>query len=194
MEGCWVFGGVEWLEPNSENPFQVSFHGCIIPEDFFNLNVHNAVQEERFDGEKGRLGNMFAVIVEKRDARTLIPLLRRFVRPGSIIVSDCWKAYDRIKEIREAGFYYYDHMTVNHSVCFKCPTTGADTNTCEGAWSSQYKRHIANQNYRKECLQGHLFERVWKRKYRSALWKNIWRVLSEQRYEYDGPVLKKPLR
>ena len=123
VEGCWVFGGVERLVPNCDNPFQ----------------------EESFTGEKNRLGNMFAVIVEKRDARTLIPLIRRFIRPGSIIISDCWKAYLRVKEVKDGKFYYYDHMTVNHSVGFKDKDTGAHTNICEGSWRSQYKNFIPTQ-------------------------------------------------
>ena len=168
MEGCWVFGGVERLEHNSETPFQ----------------------EEQFDGDFCRMGNMFSVVVEKRDARTLIPILRRFVRPGSIIISDCWKAYNRIPEIQEAGFYYYEHMTVNHSVCFKCPTTGAHTNTCEGAWRSQYKAHIPKQAYNQRALQGHLMERVWKRKYRNHLWDNLIRVMREVRFEASVPSQK----
>ena len=161
VEGCWVFGGVERLEPDSDNPFQ----------------------EESFSGDKCRMGNAFAVIVEKRDARTLIPILRRFVRPGSIIMSDMWMAYDRIEEVHDGGFYWYTHESVNHSLCFKDPTTGCHTNTCEGAWQSQYKRHIPKQSYNKNALQGHLFQRMWFRKYRSDLWENLCRVLAEIRFE-----------
>ena len=51
MECCWVFGGVERLEPNSENPFQ----------------------EQEFDGNKCRMGEMFAVIVEKKMLAHLYP-------------------------------------------------------------------------------------------------------------------------
>ena len=161
VDGCWVFGGVERLEPNSDNPFQ----------------------EESFSGDKCRLGKMFAVVVEKRDARTLIPILRRFVRPGSLIISDCWRAYTRIEEIRDRDLQYYLHQTVNHSETFKDPTTGAHTNTCEGAWRSQYKFHIPYQAYNKNALQGHLFERVWKRKYKNSLWESLWKVLSDVRYD-----------
>ena len=136
---------------------------------------------------------MFSVVVEKRDARTLIPILRRFMRPGSIIISDCWKAYGRIEEIREGDLQYYLHETVNHSVCFKCPTTGAHTNTCEGSWRSQYKAHIPKKAYNKEALQGYLFERMWKRKYASDLWGNLLRVLSDVRYYETGPPKTKKL-
>lgn len=160
---------MERLEPNSDNPFQ----------------------EEQFAGEKSRLGKMFAVVVEKRDARTLIPILRRFVRPGSIIISDCWGAYRRIEEIHEDNFFYYTHETVNHSETFKDPDTGAHTNTCEGSWRSQYKNFIPKQAFNKNALQGYLFERVWKRKNAKDLWGAIWRCLGETVFESAPP---KPLK
>ena len=125
---------------------------------------------------------MFAVVVEKRDARTLIPILRRFIRPGSIIISDCWKAYGRIEEIKEGDLQYYLHETVNHSETFKDPVTGAHTNTCEGAWRSQHKSQIPKQAFNGGALQGYLFERIWKRKCKDALWENFWRVMADARY------------
>ena len=141
------------------------------------------------------MGNMFSVVVEKRDAKTLIPIIRRLIRPGSIIISDLWKAYIRIEDIHEGHFYYYEHMTVNHSKTFKDPVTGAHTNTCEGAWSSQYKRHIPKQAFNKNALQGHLFARVWKRKYRKTLWKDMWRLLADLEYEpVVGATKKKSLK
>ena len=170
--GSWVFGRVERLEPGGENPNQ----------------------EIQFQGDNCRLGKMFAVVVKKRDARTLIPIIRRFVRPGSVIMSDMWKAYDRISEINANGMYYYEHYKVNHSENFKDPVTGAHTNLCEGAWSSQYKRHIPNQAYNEKALQGHLFERMWRRKYKDDLWKNFWRALSETRFEYTGSHSKVALK
>ena len=47
----------------------------------------------------------------KRDKDTLLKLIQNWVRPGSIIVSDCWKAYYDIPKLLE----YYKHFTVNHS-------------------------------------------------------------------------------
>ena len=39
---------------------------------------------------------VFAEVVEKRDAATLIEVVRRRVAPGSIVHSDLWKAYKAI--------------------------------------------------------------------------------------------------
>ena len=65
---------------------------------------------------------------------------------------------------------------------------------CEGAWSSQDKRLISNQACHKKVLQGYLFERVWKKKYKDALSGNIWHVLASVRYkEKPGAMPKVPL-
>ena len=47
---------------------------------------------------------------------------------GTTIISDCWKAYDKLGD---AG---YKHLTVNHSENFKDPVTGAHTNSIESSW------------------------------------------------------------
>ena len=40
----------------------------------------------------------FMVPVEKRDAATLIPIILKWIKPGSIIISDCWKAYNSLSQ------------------------------------------------------------------------------------------------
>ena len=70
------------------------------------------------------------VTVKDRSKDTLLPVIQRYIKPGSIIMSDCWKAYSRICELPEG----YGHMTVNHSVNYKDPDTGCCTNTIEGSW------------------------------------------------------------
>jgi hypothetical protein len=76
-----------------------------------------------FGGVERGTNNTFLVPVEKRDAKTLIGILQEWVLPNSIIMSDCWKAYDGIPD--KTLFY---HFTVNHSCNFVDPDTGAHTN------------------------------------------------------------------
>jgi hypothetical protein len=40
---------------------------------------------------------------------------------------------------------------------------GIHTNSSEVDWFAGYKRHIPNQAYRKEALQGYLFVKMWSR-------------------------------
>ena len=71
---------------------------------------------------------VFLVYVINRTKKTLLPIIKQFILPGTTIISDCWKSYECLDK---NGF---DHMTVNHSITFKDPETGAHTNTIEGTW------------------------------------------------------------
>jgi len=62
-------------------------------------------------------------------ADTLTALIREWIETGTMVVSDCWGAY---RDLESQG---YKHSTVNHSLYFKDPETGAHTNTIEGTWS-----------------------------------------------------------
>ena len=52
----------------------------------------------------------------RRDADTLIPIIQKHVLPGTIINTDCWAAYGRLKD---RG---YSHVTVNHKQNFVDPS------------------------------------------------------------------------
>ena len=94
-----------------------------------------------------------------RTKDVLLPLIQRWILPGSIIssgkadvidivmyiiydyklinylvffnfsIEDCWKPYDGIMELPEQ----YKHLKVNHSKEFKSKE-GCCTNTIEGMW------------------------------------------------------------
>ena len=75
----------------------------------------------------------FFKTVEDRKAETLISIIKEHIKPGTTIISDCWKAYNRLEE---EGF---KHLTVNHSLNFVDPDTGAHTNTIESTWRALKK-------------------------------------------------------
>lgn len=105
---------------------------------------HHVEGQWVFGGVCRESGAAFLVPVEKRDKETLIPLIKKYILPGTKIISDCWKAYQCIPKLE--GFNYV-HETVNHSKTFKDPVTGAHTNTIEGMW-----RHVKVRlpSYRRE--------------------------------------------
>ena len=82
---------------------------------------------------------MFSCVVKDRKESTLLPLIKKHVKLGSVIISNMWKAYDKIEDLHNC---FFQHLTVNHSKEFKNMENGACTNTIEGAWRSQLKSKI----------------------------------------------------
>jgi transposase-like protein len=107
----------------------------------------------------------FAVPVQQRDAATLIPLITTHIRPGSIIISDMWRAYNFIPAD-------YEHLTVNHSLHFVDPLTGTHTNTIEATWNAM-KKDIPVRNRRPEGMEEELWTFMWRRVHKDDLWGGI---------------------
>jgi transposase-like protein len=79
--------------------------------------------------EKTPLRRMILIPVKKRNGETLMPLIKKYVHPESIIHTDKWRGYNGLSSI---GFTHY---SVNHSKHKVDPLTGAHTNSIEGKWS-----------------------------------------------------------
>lgn len=71
-----------------------------------------------FGGIERQCDRLFVVLVANRTTSTLIPLIRHYIVPGSIICSDSWYAYDALSNEN------YIHQTVNHSCNFVNPVNG----------------------------------------------------------------------
>ena len=68
------------------------------------------------------------VPVENCDSETLFRVMEDKIEPGTIIISDCWRAYNCFSE------RCYQHLTVNHSLNFVDPSIKEHTNTIERLW------------------------------------------------------------
>ena len=84
-----------------------------------------------FGGMERGGGDSFLVEVAQRDAATLLPIIAQYVRPGTVVYSDEWSAYNQL-----ATTTGNVHLTVNHSLHFVDPQTGAHTQGVESMWSS----------------------------------------------------------
>jgi hypothetical protein len=73
-------------------------------------------------------GATFLVPVKDRTADTLMAIIRDWIETCTTVISDCWGVYNNLE------FEGYTHHTVNHSMHFVDPNTGAHTNTVEGTW------------------------------------------------------------
>jgi hypothetical protein len=100
----------------------------------------------------------FFEIVEDRSRNTLLPIIQKYIKPGSLIISDCWKAYDCLASCG------YEHQTVNHSVEFVDSTTGAYTQTIESTWH-QLKLSLPRSGTQKSLYDGYFMEFVVRKKY-----------------------------
>ena len=75
--------------------------------------------------------------IEKRQ-KTLFPIIKKFIREGTIIYSDCWAAYS---DLNPQG---YTHATVNHSENFVNQTfTHKILNACGVMLRNTLKKDLA---------------------------------------------------
>lgn len=108
--------------------------------------------------EKVDKSKVFMVPVHDRKKTTLLPLIKRYIKQGSIIHSDCWAAYNDLKKMG------YKHLTVNHSKTFKNKKTGACTNSIECDWRHA-KVSMPRYGVKKGKHASYLAEFMWRRKY-----------------------------
>ena len=99
----------------------------------------------------------FLIPVDKRDEQTLLPIIQKWIKPGTTIISDCWKAYTNLEK------YGYTHKTLNHSEEF-VNKDGDSTNKIEGHWRHP-KVKILLLCVRKHHFSPYLSEFMWR--YRS---------------------------
>ena len=96
-------------------------------------------------------------VVSDRSAETLLEVINRACRPGTIIYSDEWAAYRKIQE--KLGL---EHKTVNHSLHFVDPNTSVHTQNIESYWAKQKQKIKAMKGIRASELPLLLKEFVWK--------------------------------
>ena len=100
-------------------------------------------------------------------------------------MSDQWAAYSTIKEIREE----YQHETVNYSLHFIDPETGAYTKTIESLWQTFKQGHKARYGTERALLQSYMDEFVWKTVYGDNALYHLWSQIQEH-YPPRGAVGK----
>lgn len=108
---------------------------------------------EKYDKSK-----VFMVPVMNRKQCTLLPIIKKWIHPGSIIHSDCWKAYNKL------GKLGYTHVTVNHSKEFVNECNAACTNGIESDWRHA-KVTMPRYGVHRGMHAAYLAEFMWRRKY-----------------------------
>ena len=98
------------------------------------------------------------VHVNRRNKATLWPVIFKYIKPGTHIISDGWKAYIGLETV--VG---YTHEVVNHTESF-VNDNGGHTNTIEGSWF-HIKRSLPASGTRKNLLANYFAVFIWRRKY-----------------------------
>ena len=120
--------------------------------------------------ERTEARGLFVEVVAERSRETLLEVIARHVRPGSIVLTDLWRGYAELGNILPV-----EHRSVNHSRWFVDPIDGTHTNTIEGTWCG-IKRKIPIRNRNADTIDKHLLEFIWRRKNADDLWGGLMRA------------------
>ena len=127
--------------------------------------------------EKTPERRVFLAVVQNRNRETLVDLLSRHVSAGSIVRTDLWKGYAGIDNRLDI-----EHQTVNHSLFFKDPITGVNTNTIEATWRA-LKIRIESRSRVEKGMNERLMEFIWRRKHHADLWSGFIDALRDMHYD-----------
>ncbi|CAF1685796.1 unnamed protein product [Adineta ricciae] len=157
------------------NPVQIGGPGHIveIDESCFGKRKYQRgcvlrAQQWDFGGVDLQTKECFMVEVDQRDALTLIPIIQQFIRPGSIIHSDQWRAYNSLQNDPA-----YVHFTVNHSVNFVDPVTSVHTQNIENSWMRVKCRQKKYLGIHRTLLSSYLQEYMWRQKFGETPFKHL---------------------
>lgn len=99
----------------------------------------------------------FCCAVPNRTKETLKEEIENYILPGTIIVSDCWKAYDFLDDSDD-----YTHLTVNHSKNFINPENFANTQTIERMWVELKQINKRYRGIPRDKINEHISEFMWR--------------------------------
>ena len=100
----------------------------------------------------------FMYAVSDRSAATLLPIIQTFIRPGSTVMSDLWRAY---------GGMGFQRLTINHTLHFVDPRSGAHTQSVERSWKSAKERNKQHKGTRRQMLDSYSCEWMWRQRHRN---------------------------
>jgi hypothetical protein len=156
--------------------------GIIVQVDETKLGKRKYHRGHRVDGVWVLVGvemtherKVFIIPVPDRSANTLHEIIRSHVRQGSVIHTDMWKGYIGLEQL---GF---EHATVNHSIEFRNPDTGVNTNMVEGM-NNGIKLSIPARNRTTDTVDGHAATFIWRRKHGLDLWGGLLQALKDIEY------------
>ena len=126
-------------------------------------NVGHAVNQQWvFGGICRETHECFMFAVPDRSSETLLEIIASSIKSKTTIISDEWRGYRGIENIPERD---YRHLTVNHSVNYVDPKSGACTNTIESMWGKAKVRNKRHWGTSSNMIESYLFEFMWRMRF-----------------------------
>lgn len=125
-----------------------------------------------------RGGKVWAEVVPDVEAKTLMPLIAKQIKRGSIICSDTWKSYTGI------AARGYVHRLVEHGKGEYSDHKGTHINGLEGFWGYLKRKLASKGGVIKERIPLYLAEYVWRYNHRNLTMKQKINNLLKLLYKY----------
>ena len=122
-------------------------------------------------------------IVEKRDEATLLPIIKRVTRSGTIIHNDEWKAYRNISTKLDL-----EHQTVNHTLHFVDPETLVHTQHIESYWNKHKHSIKMMRGCKRDSMQSYLDQFMWMERNKTNM---FFKLCEEIQHRYN-PKYRSP--
>lgn len=106
--------------------------------------------------DRREAAKVFLVPVADRSAASLIELIKNYVEEGTTIMTDCWRGYEALQHEN------FRHFTVNHSLNFVDPTTGAHTQKIERLWV-EVRKYVPRAGFKRSHLPGYLADTIFRK-------------------------------
>lgn len=123
--------------------------------------------------DSSKPAQIYLTVVPNRSSKTLIPIITSVIKPGSVIISDEWKAYSGLSKKEE-----FKHLTVNHKLNFVNPVNSANTQRIESIWSTLKYKVKAMKGIYGSVLPSYLYEWMWRLNVQSKCAENIFELVA----------------
>ncbi|XP_075213730.1 uncharacterized protein LOC142319939 [Lycorma delicatula] len=111
-----------------------------------------------FGGVCRETNECFLFAVPDKTEATLLPIIVKNIRPGTIVHSDQWATYNGIRNKN----CNYTHLTLNHSRNFIDPIAGSHTQHIEGLWSLAKRRNQCHFGTHQAMADSYMCEFMWR--------------------------------
>lgn len=147
------------MDPNTGEPIDVEIDESMFFKRKYNVGNH-LHGHWVFGGIERDSGKCFLVRVADRGRHTLEEAIRRFILPGSHIISDGWAAYAHVEEIDHG---IYTHSTVIHDQNFVDPSDNrTHTQNIEGMWMHAKAKLRRQRGTSDSLFDSYLVEFMWR--------------------------------